>query len=416
MNQFWKKLFGNKGDSKTSSLNSDKLQSEIIIESIGDGVIVINKQGNISLMNPAAARLTEWNVNDAIAIDYRSVVQLTQEDGKTLDANNELFNEALQSKQSANKNLLLIGRNKKQTIVSVVVSPILTSPDNQIIGAVAVFHDITEQRKAEQQRADFISTASHEMRTPVAAIEGYLSLAMNSQVSNIDTKAREFLEKAHQSTKQLGKLFQDLLTSSRAEDGRLVNHPKVVEMSQFLKTLAESFQIAGQKKHLIVDFALINENEASPQISGKVITPLYYVHVDPDRISEVISNIFDNALKYTQAGKITVGIGGDTNNVQVFIQDTGAGIPADDIPHLFQKFYRVDNSSVRTIGGTGLGLFICKKIVELYGGRIWVESELGKGSVFRINLPRLSTQQAESLMRTESIQDQIAMPPSNATL
>jgi signal transduction histidine kinase len=277
-------------------------------------------------------------------------------------------------------------------------------------------HDITTQKAAEKQRADFISTASHEMRTPVAAIEGYLSLAMNTQVSSIDSRARNYLEKAHQSTQQLGKLFQDLLTSSRAEDGRLVNHPRVVEMSEFIKHLSESFQLAAEKKHLIVDFVIIGDDGLAQSSAGKVVTPLYYVHVDQDRISEVVTNVFDNAVKYTQAGKITVGLGGNVQNVQVFIQDTGTGIPPDDVPHLFQKFYRVDNSEVRTIGGTGLGLFICKKIVELYGGQIWVESTLGAGSTFRINLPRVSTQQAESLNRTESVEDQLAMPQSNVTL
>ena len=110
---------------------------------------------------------------------------------------------------------------------------------------------------------------------------------------------------------------------------------------------------------------------------------------------EVITNLFDNAVKYTDSGKITIGLTGDDKISQIYISDTGAGIPAEDIPHLFQKFYRVDNS--RTVGGTGLGLFICRKIVELYNGRIWVESEFGKGSTFYINLPRVSSQKANEL-------------------
>jgi two-component system, OmpR family, sensor histidine kinase VicK len=128
--------------------------------------------------------------------------------------------------------------------------------------------------------------------------------------------------------------------------------------------------------------------------SVKSIAPVYYVKVDPDRLREVITNLFDNAVKYTDTGKITVGITGNTEVVQFSITDTGHGIPKADIPHMFQKFYRVDNSSTRTIGGTGLGLFICRKIVELYNGRIWVESEEGKGSTFYINLPRIDTKQA----------------------
>ena len=138
------------------------------------------------------------------------------------------------------------------------------------------------------------------------------------------------------------------------------------------------------------------------KVGEHVLKPLYYVHVDPERIREVITNIFDNACKYTEQGKISIGLTGDAGTVQMYIKDTGAGIPAEDVPHLFQKFYRVDNSATRTIGGTGLGLFICRKIVELYKGRVWVESEVGKGSTFYINLPRLDTARAESLQQSEA--------------
>jgi signal transduction histidine kinase len=143
----------------------------------------------------------------------------------------------------------------------------------------------------------------------------------------------------------------------------------------------------------------------------KVVKPLYYVYADPERLREVITNLFDNAIKYTDQGKVSVGLTGDTGVVQLYIHDTGPGIPPDDIPHLFQKFYRVDNSATRVIGGTGLGLFICRKIVELYGGRIWVESELGKGSTFYINLPRLSSQRARALQTGETAQP-AALPGS----
>jgi two-component system sensor histidine kinase VicK len=102
------------------------------------------------------------------------------------------------------------------------------------------------------------------------------------------------------------------------------------------------------------------------------VRPLYYVYADPDRLREVVTNLFDNAIKYTPEGKVTIGLTGDQNVMQCYVRDTGPGIPAADVPHLFQKFYRVDNSATRTIGGTGLGLFICRKIIQLDKGRIWV--------------------------------------------
>jgi signal transduction histidine kinase len=136
--------------------------------------------------------------------------------------------------------------------------------------------------------------------------------------------------------------------------------------------------------------------------SGKVVRPLYYVQADQERLREVITNLFDNAVKYTESGKVTIGLTGDKDVVQFYVRDTGHGIPKEDIPHLFQKFYRVDNSATRTIGGTGLGLFISRKIIELYEGRIWVTSEIDKGSTFYINLPRLDNKRAQELRSAEA--------------
>ncbi|MGH7233908.1 MAG: sensor histidine kinase, partial [Candidatus Saccharimonadales bacterium] len=129
----------------------------------------------------------------------------------------------------------------------------------------------------------------------------------------------------------------------------------------------------------------------------------YYVYADPDRLRELINNLFDNAIKFTEKGMIEVGLSGDHNNVTIYMRDSGVGVPAPDIPHLFQKFYRVDNTPTRTIGGTGLGLFICRKIVEMLGGRIWAESKLGEGSTFYISLPRLSDSEAKDLKTPKSL-------------
>jgi len=245
------------------------------------------------------------------------------------------------------------------------------------------------------------------MRTPVAAIEGYLALALNDKVATIDTRARDYLEKAHASTQHLGQLFQDLLTSAKAEDGRLTSHPTVIELGAFLEQLTNDLKFVAEKKGLFMEFALGNGknnviNATRAASHELVVRPLYYVHVDVDRLREVITNLFDNAVKYTPEGKVTIGLTGDDNVVQCSVRDTGPGIPPEDLTHLFQKFYRVDNSATRTIGGTGLGLFICRKIVELYNGRIWAESELGKGSSFYINLPRLSTDKALKTQAAEA--------------
>ncbi len=407
---FWRNRFANVQEQRVSQLSgllqNKQQQADVLIQSIADGVIVTNTDRKIILINPAAAEMTEWTIADSLGVDATLVAKFTKEDGSELSDEDNPFTAVINQNKHLSQTLQLIGQGGKKQVISLVISPVTVPGSDKVTGTVAIIRDVSEERAAEHQRADFISTASHEMRTPVAAIEGYLALALNEKVSTIDSRARGYLEKAHTSTQHLGKLFQDLLTSSKAEDGRLSNHPQVIEMGAFLQQLTDDLKFAAEKKGLFAEFLIGASNDAidatnKDTVSSHVLKPLYYAFADPDRMREVITNLFDNACKYTDQGKISIGLTGDSDVVQLYVKDTGSGIPAEDVPHLFQKFYRVDNSATRTIGGTGLGLFICRKIVELYKGRIWVESELGKGSTFFINLPRLSTQRAQQLQAAE---------------
>ncbi len=237
------------------------------------------------------------------------------------------------------------------------------------------------------------------MRTPVASIQGFIELALNPKVSSVDEKARSYLTKADQATKQLGKLFQDLLTVSQSDDGRLSIKPQVINITDYLKQVVEEQQVAAQQKSLQMIF-----DEAKPTVDEISITPLLYVHVDPERLHEVILNLLENAIKYTDKGMITVGVSLNEKSVIIRVSDTGIGIAAEDVPHLFQKFYRTDNSATREIGGTGLGLYIAKQIVDMMNGRIWVESTIGVSSTFYVELPRITPEEVERIQKQQAAQ------------
>lgn len=384
-----------------TKLKGEQLKSDIILSAIADGVVLIDDQQIIQLLNPAGATILGWDRKEAEGLDWRLVFKFVDAKGQPLE-NAPIQAVFTKGETMHHNDALLVSKSGKNLTLAITVSPLLRQGD-KISAAVAIFRDVSEERKQEAQRAEFISTASHEMRTPVAAIEGYLALALNDKVSTIDSRARGYLEKAHESTQHLGKLFQDLLTSAKAEDGRLTNHPVVIEIGEMLEGLTEDFRFTAEKKGLQILFTLGSGKTIDASDSAnKVVRPLYYVQADPERLREVITNLFDNAIKYTDSGKVTIGLTGDKDVVQFYVRDTGHGIPKEDIPHLFQKFYRVDNSATRTIGGTGLGLFISRKIIEMYGGRIWVASELEQGSTFYINLPRLDNQQAQELRSKEA--------------
>lgn len=404
--------------SELSDLTSES--SEAVINAIGDGIIGIDNQGIIQLINPAAQSILGWTKHDALTLHYQSVLKLTGEDNKQLPDRMEPIKQALNMTQEIRSNHLQTEtKSSKKLSISLVASPLGSAGG----GVIAVFRDITKERAEEREQAEFISTASHEMRTPVASIEGYLGLALNPATATIDAKARDFIEKAHESAQHLGRLFQDLLDVSKAEDGRLSNNPVPLDIVDFTDEVVQGLQQKATDKGLLLSFKPGLTNREG---SARRLSPAYYVNVDKDHIREIINNLTENAIKYTPSGEVSVDITGDNESITISVTDSGVGIPAEDISHLFQKFYRVDNSDTREIGGTGLGLYLCRRLAETIGGRIWAESTYKKGSTFYIQLPRLDTTEAKRLIDSQETpkttqaapavtHDAAVAPPPNLT-
>lgn len=394
--------FGSKDNSQKNKkqVKATELSTEFLLSAIVDGVVLVGDDGIIQLFNPAAATITGWPAEEAVGLDFRSVLPMTNDHGEAYSPEKHPFVQALRTHSTVRDSKgLLSTRSGRLVPISLIVSPVVEDLKKMTTGALGVFRDVTAEKLEEAQRSEFVSTASHEMRTPIAAIEGYLSLTLNPKVANIDERARNYLTKAHAATEHLSQLFVDLLTSSKAEDGRLSSFPKVVEIGEIIEQVVDGARFSAQKKGLQLRYMLSAEKDVS---GGRVVRPLFYVYIDPNRLREVLQNLIDNAIKYTNEGGVTVALTGDKGVAQIQVKDTGTGIPEEDIPHLFQKFYRIDNSMTRATGGTGLGLFISRKLIEMYNGRIWVESQLAKGSTFYINLPRLNSEQALQMQRTEA--------------
>ena len=350
-------------------------------------------------MNPAAQQILGWGKQDALMLNYKSILQLTDLTNKTLDVTNDPILQVLNTNQQLrSKTLTIVTKSGKKIITSLVVSPI----GNAGSGIITVFRDMTKEKAEENEQAEFISTASHEMRTPVASIEGYLGLALNPNTATIDAKARDFIMKAHEAAQHLGRLFQDLLDVSKSEDGRMTNLQKVVDIIPFAGTIVQGLQAKATEKNLILSF---NPTSIGAQ---RTITPVYFVNQDNDHIREVLDNLIENGIKYTPTGDVVVDVTGSDDKVVISIKDSGLGIPTEDLPHLFQKFYRVDNPDRQQIVGTGLGLYLSRRLAEAMQGRLWVESVHGQGSTFFLELPRVSNQEAEDLKATQVVQAQQA--------
>lgn len=374
-------------------------KSEVVINAIADGVIALNNQGIIQLINPAAQQIIGWGKQDALALDYKSVLKLADKsDDELTPANDPIFQALATNKEMITNDLRLITNSGKKLLVSIVVSPV-GQPGS---GVIIVFRDITKEKAEEREQVEFISTASHEMRTPVASIEGYLGLALNPVTAQIDDKARDYILKAHESAQHLGRLFQDLLDVSKAEDGRLSSNPKVVDIVAFTHDIVQGLKPKAIEKGLRVLFKPLSDNDEDKG-GERRLNPVLYVNVDNDHLREVIANLVENAIKYTHKGDVVIDVTGDTEHVKISIADSGIGIPKEDMTHLFQKFYRVDNSDTREIGGTGLGLYLCRRLTEAMNGRIWAESEYRQGSTFYVELPRTDHEDATRLIEAASI-------------
>lgn len=390
-----------KTDDNTSSLKNKlsavESKSDVVINAIDDGVLAISKDGNIELINPSAQQIIGWDQGDALGLNWKSVLKLVTSDGKDVEELENPIAQSLSKNQPThNDKLFLLTSSEKRILVSIVSSPVGTDGE----GIIVVFRDITKEKAEEREQAEFISTASHEMRTPVASIEGYLGLALNPATAHIDEKARDFITKAHESAQHLGRLFQDLLDISKVEDGRMKNNPKIINVNEFLKDIFDGLATKANEKQLNYVFMpdIIDEGKE------KSLQPIFYANIDPDHFREVVSNLIENAIKYTPSGEVVVNVTGDDKQISISVKDSGIGIPAEDIPHLFQKFYRVDNSDTREIGGTGLGLYLSRRLAEAMSGNLRVESKYKEGSTFYLEIPRMNSSEAKQRLESAEIE------------
>ena len=299
-----------------------------------------------------------------------------------------------------------VQEQRRPVAISVVCTT--TGQNERII----TLRDIARELEEEGEQADFISTASHEMRTPVASIEGYLGLALNPKTATIDERARKYLEEAHASSKHLGRLFKDLLDVTKLDDKKIRVQLTPVEMASTVRSITNGQVPMMSEKGIHYTFGA---NAARSDNTARVVNQEVYASVDIDFLREAVNNLVENAIKYTASGGgIWVNVRGDDDRVLINVTDTGIGISPDDLKHVFQKFYRADNSQTRTVGGTGLGLYLVKQRVEAMGGKVWAESSFGEGSTFYLSFPRIT---AEEYQRRKQIASNIeAMSQNTQTL
>ena len=398
----------NSAGGAVAGAESAEILANLVLNTIDSGVIIVLPTGVIEYINPAAVSLLGGQIaQNFLGAKLEDILKLENGQGVAIPAQNNLVFYAVNNGQNYTTReyfLVNLQGQKKPVAFKVITAH---SPKNE---RIVTFYDITSELEAESEQTEFISTASHEMRTPVASIEGYLGLALNPKTATIDERAKKYLEEAHKSSQHLGKLFRDLLDVTKLDDKRIKAHLLPIEVTSTVRSIAEGQIPKMSEKNIHFTFG---SSSSANMNGGRVINQEVFAAIDVDFLREIINNLIENAIKYTNnGGGIWVNVRGDGDRVLINVTDTGIGISPEDSKHVFQKFYRADNSETRTIGGTGLGLYIVKERVEAMSGSTWVESTFGEGSTFYVAFPRLTYE--EYLRRKQIEANTQAMTPQNS--
>jgi len=340
----------------------DRENFETILSSMVEGVIVINSKGKIEHASPNFCQLLELRSKEIQNKLYWEVIW-NQEI-------NDSLKEALLHKRAVRKEINIIG--PQESFFSMQISPVMDRED-KLLSLIAVFHDITELKKLEKIRADFVANVSHELKTPLTAIKGFVETLKTSAKDDTVALVR-FLDIIDKQTQRLENLVNDLLILSSIESKEVKMNIVAEPLNRIVHTvLALHKKIIEDKGH---------------QVKVDIPPDLPNVLVDRQRMEQVFLNLLDNAVKFTPSGgKISIQARWEKPYVVVEVNDNGVGIPAEHLSRVFERFYRVDKARSRQDGGTGLGLAIVRQIVTAHQGKIEVESSIDAGSTFRIFLP-----------------------------
>lgn len=341
------------------ALSQEKEQLYSILRSMADGVITLNRVADIIVSNPPAKKFLE---------DWRYELNIENEDTLPNEVK-DLMQEVIQIESESMREVFIQGRNWVM-----IMSPLYDQ--TKVRGVVAVIRDMTDERKMDKLREEFIANVSHELRTPISMLQGY-SEAIVDDIAESKEEKNELAYIIRDESLRMGRLVNELLDLARIKAGQIQLNQESIEVNLYVDRIVRKFKGLADEKEISLHYVINNK---------KVL-----LSFDPDRMEQVLTNLIDNAIHHTQEqGEIVVGVEEQIKNVRFYIKDNGSGIPQEDIPFVFERFYKADKSRQRKEGkkGTGLGLAIAKNIVEAHRGNISVQSKHSEGTTFSFEIPK----------------------------
>ncbi|MFH1180852.1 MAG: ATP-binding protein [bacterium] len=339
----------------------EKNKALAVIAKFTDGLLVFNGENRLSLINPPAENFLEIKGTEAVG---RSVSELSGFPlfAKLLALADPELKEVFRKELAIKEGLTL-------------EASVVPMGGREKAGAIIILHDITREKAIERMKTEFVSLAAHQLRTPLSAIKWTLKMLLDGDVGEITAEQREIVNKSYQSTERMIDLVNDLLNTTKIEEGRYLFSPNLVDIEPICRNV----------------IALLGPSAKRKKISLKLVAPfksLPKVKADTEKLKLAIQNLIDNSIRYTlPGGKIKVSLAGSKKEIEFYVQDNGVGIPQRQKERVFSKFFRADNVLRIDTEGSGLGLFIAKNIIEAHGGKIWFESREGEGATFHFTLP-----------------------------
>lgn len=362
-------------EEEKNRLAEAKAKDEATLEGIGDGVMAVNKKGEITLMNSVALEAIGASHDELLGKYVWNVFDIKDNAGATLLANmHPVFNSIQKGEKIIFTNMQgYTFVSKKMTFpLAINVNPIVL--DKTTIGAVMIFRDVTQERSIDKAKSEFVSLASHQLRTPLTAINWYTEMLISGDAGKMTDEQNDYLKQVEMSTRRMVDLVDSLLNVSRIDLGTLSVDPEILRVEEIAETALSELRPQIEEKKLVL----------TKTFSGNIPT----IMADPRLVGIIFQNVLSNAIKYTPAqGQIHITLEKDSKNIIFTCADTGYGIPKNQQSKIFSKLFRADNVVSKDVQGTGLGLYLVKAILDQCGGEISFTSEENKGTTFRIGIP-----------------------------